>query len=100
VNVTLIIYFIPYLYLFAAAIVLRMREGLREEIIPIPGGEPGTIVTCVVGFITTLVAILLALIPPPEATNVFLFEAGVIGACLACFAVGAYLYFRARKKIA
>lgn len=98
VNITLIVYFLPYLYLFAAAIVLRYREGLRPGIIPIPGGKPGTIVAAALGFTATLISIVLALLfPAAEVKNVLLFEAVVIGACLACFLSGAWLYARARR---
>jgi glutamate:GABA antiporter len=98
VNITLIVYFLPYLYLFASAIVLRYKEGLSPGIIPIPGGNLGTFVIASMGFGATLVSILLAtLFPPAEVTNVFLFEAVVIGACLLCLAAGAHLYLRARR---
>ena len=98
VNVTLIVFFIPYLYLFAAAIVLRLKEGVRSEIIPIPGGKPGTIGVCTLGFVTTFVSIALALVPPPEATNHITFELKVVGTCLLCLVSRAYIYLRARHK--
>jgi len=97
VNVTLIVFFIPYLYLFAAAIVLRLREGVRSEIILIPGGNLGTIVVCSLGFITTFASIALALVPPPEASNLVTFELKVVGTCLLCLISGAYIYLRARR---
>jgi len=99
VNITLIVYFLPYLYLFAAAITLRYREGLRPGIIPIPGGKTGTLVAAAMGFTATLVSIILALLfPPAEVKDVLVFEAVVIGACLACFLSGAYLYARAQRS--
>ncbi len=98
VNITLIVYFLPYLYLFASAVALRYKEGLRPGIIPIPGGNLGTFLTASVGFGATLISILLAtFFPPEEVKNIFLFEALVIGACLLCVASGAGLYARARK---
>src|SRR4029450_11178021 len=54
VSVTLIIYFIPYLYLFAATALLRSREGLRKEIIAIPGGKTGTTAGSALGVLRTL----------------------------------------------
>jgi amino acid transporter len=98
VNVTLIVYFVPYLYLFAAAVVLRLREGLRPGILPIPGGRLGTLAIPAVGILATLVSIVLALIPPEEEVgNVVRFEIQVIGGCLLCFVSGAVIYARARR---
>jgi len=98
VNITLIVYFLPYLYLFAAAITLRFREGLRPGIIPIPGGKIGTWIIAALGFAATLISIVLALIPPSsEVEDIFVFEVEVIGGCLLCFLSGAYLYARARR---
>jgi amino acid transporter len=98
VNITLIVYFLPYLYLFASAIALRFKEGLRPGIIPIPGGSLGTIAIAATGFAATLVSIVLAMLfPPAEVKNTLLFRGMVIGACFVCFATGGYLYARARR---
>lgn len=98
VNITLIVYFFPYLYLFASAIALRFREGLQPGIIPIPGGKTGTLLISALGFVATLVSIVLALIPSStEVKDVLVFEGQVIGGCLLCFLSGAYLYVRARR---
>lgn len=98
VNITLIVYFLPYLYLFASAIALRFKEGLRPGIIPIPGGNLGAFFAAALGFGATLISILLAMFfPPAEVKHILVFEAVVIGACVLCFLSGAYLYARARR---
>jgi glutamate:GABA antiporter len=69
VNATLIVYFIPYMYMFAAAIRLRREIGATPEAIPVPGGRLGSMLVNGVGFLTTVVAIVLALIPPADTQN-------------------------------
>ncbi|HEU5181788.1 MAG TPA: amino acid permease [Candidatus Polarisedimenticolia bacterium] len=100
VNITVIIYFVPYLYLFAATLVLRAREGLPSEVIPIPGGKAAAWFWCGLGFVTTVTAIAVALIPPQEATNALLSVLKIVGGCLLIFASGGYLYLRARRASA
>ncbi len=100
VNITVIIYFIPYLYLFAATLVLRAREGLPSEVIPIPGGKAAAWFWCGLGFVTTVTAIGVALIPPQEATSAVFSVLKIVGGCLLIFASGGYLYLRARRASA
>ena len=66
VNATLIVYFLPYLYMFATAIRLRAEIARQPGAIPVPGGRAGSLVWNGLGFLTTFVAIVLALIPPAE----------------------------------
>ena len=64
VDLTVMVYFIPFLYLFAAA----WREGRWFS------GACGTAVT--------VAAIVLSLIPPGGAASVWLFELKLVGGCL------------------
>src|SRR5437867_1870139 len=52
-DFTIVVYFIPYLYLFAALLKLGARKPAPEGTITIPGGRAGTIVMGAVGFTTT-----------------------------------------------
>lgn len=65
-DATLIVYFIPYLYMFAAAIAMRRRIAQMAGALAMPGGATGSWLINGVGAVTTLVAIVLALIPPPD----------------------------------
>lgn len=69
VNATLIIYFLPYLYMFAAAVKMRLEIARQPEAVPVPGGAIGSWIWNSLGFLTTLVAIVLALIPPADTTD-------------------------------
>ncbi|HJU08232.1 MAG TPA: hypothetical protein VJ727_07090, partial [Rhodanobacteraceae bacterium] len=61
-----IVYFLPYLYMFAAAIVMRRRIAQTQGALTMPGGALGSWLINGIGALTTLVAIVLALIPPPD----------------------------------
>ena len=94
-NFTIIIYFIPYLYLFAALVRLAVGSPPQGSI-PVPGGRAGTLAVSVVGFLTTLLACLFAF-SPPEGTNVAWYETQLVGGCLALVLAGWLLYRRGAR---
>jgi amino acid transporter len=78
VSMGIITYFVPYLYLFAAMYKLQ-KEHAGEEVIRVPGGKPVAKVISVVGFATTLLTILLSLVPSPGEPKKILATSKVIG---------------------
>jgi amino acid transporter len=94
---TTIVYFIPYLYLFASLIKLGLPDGRSPEVIPVPGGRPGRFAVGAVGFLTTAIAIVFALVPPGGTENPWLFEAKTVGGCAALIVFGWLLYRRGRR---
>ena len=101
VDAAIILYFIPFLYMFAAAIRLAARKDRTEnkQAVLIPGGFVGVWTASGVAFFITLISIVLSVFPPGESSNriSFLFRTllWVIGA----LAVGLTLYWRgARAK--
>ncbi len=68
VSMGVIVYFIPYLYLFAAMIKLQ-REPAGPEVMRVPGGSTVAKLVAVLGFATTLMTIALSLIPQPDEPN-------------------------------
>jgi len=102
VNATLIIYFLPYLYMFAAAVKMRLEIARQPEAVPVPGGAAGSWIWNSLGFLTTLVAIVLALIPPADATDrggFFLqVAAGSFGFVIAGFVLYALAERRRRRS--
>ena len=68
VSMTVIIYFIPYLYVFAAMIKLQ-REPAGPEVIRVPGGKPVAVLISVIGLLTTTATILLSVVPPADDPN-------------------------------
>jgi amino acid transporter len=102
VNLTILIYFVPYLYLFAAWIVLRRNEprGGDAEAMTMPGGLAGVLLIAVCGFLATLIAIGLVFVPPPDTENIFNYQANLIGQSLLLFAIGLGFYLTARRRAA
>src|SRR5207248_1334748 len=68
IDMSLLIYFVPYLYLFVCFMV-HCWKGHNPLPLIIPGGRIGALVAGVSGFAITLFAMALALIPPPGTTD-------------------------------
>src|SRR4029453_13133183 len=62
VSMGIIAYFIPFLFMFAAMIVLQ-REPAGPEVIRVPGGTPVAVALAALGFAVTAISIVLACIP-------------------------------------
>jgi amino acid transporter len=98
VNATLIVYFLPYLYMFATAIRLRAEIARQPGAIPVPGGRAGSIMWNGLGFLTTFVSIVLALIPPPDTADKTGFFVEVFVGSFGFLAAGFVLYALARRR--
>jgi glutamate:GABA antiporter len=101
VDAGTILYFIPFLYMYAAAIKLAYRpdRAANKDAALIPGGKFGVWVAGVLGTLVVLGGIILSLIPPGEAENPWLFEGTLVAGTLGAFLLGLYFYWRgARKK--
>jgi glutamate:GABA antiporter len=101
VSATNILYFIPFLYMFAAAIRLFSRKDRKEnsEAILIPGGKAGVWAVSGIGFLIVMIGIFVSLVPPGDSTNKFGFEMKLVGGTVATIVIGLLLYWRgARAK--
>ncbi len=101
VDIAVILYFIPFLYMYAAAIKLagRADRNGNPQAVLIPGGKFGVWLTCGIAFAVTFACIFFSLIPPADVTDKMFFEVKVAGASIAAIALGLGLYFRgARAK--
>lgn len=79
VDMTVITYFIPFLYLFGAA----ARHGRRAS--------------AAAGLLVTAAGILFSLVPPPETPSPALFELKLAAGCLALVGAGRITFVRARR---
>jgi amino acid transporter len=101
VDAATILYFIPFLYMYAAVIKLagRMDRREREHAVLIPGGKIGVWIAGGLGFLVTLGGIALSFVPPGESANKFVFSAKLIGGTVIAVGLGLVLYYRgARAK--
>ncbi len=100
VDTTIIVYFIPYLYLFAALPVLRRRGiGATGTTFQIPGGSAGLAFVAVAGLVTTAVSIILSTLPTDVATSPAVFVGKVVGGAAGLMAVGLAFYYAAVRKM-
>jgi glutamate:GABA antiporter len=98
VNATLIVYFVPYLYMFAAAIKLRLEIARNAAAIPVPGGRFGSLFWNGLGLLTTGIAIVLALIPPAETADKANFLVQVLLGSVGFVVAGLILYALAARR--
>jgi amino acid transporter len=96
VDVAIILYFVPFLYMYAAAIKLAGRKDRLENphAVLIPGGKPGVWIASGIAFAVTLLSIIVSLLPPGDSANRALFLIKVVGSTLGAMALGLTLYYR------
>ena len=100
VNAAIILYFIPFLYMFAAVIRLATRKDRKENAhaVLVPGGIAGVWICGALGFVVVLVGIILSFIPP-GGSNALSFELQLVGGTSVSILIGLLLYWRgARSK--
>ena len=96
-DTQLLIYFIPYVYLFISFLKLR-REARPADAVRVPGGRVGAWAAGVSGLVVTMLAMVIATVPPDGDENPLLFEAKVIGGALAFVGLGGVVYWRGRRR--
>lgn len=104
VDSAIILYFIPFLYMYAAAIKLagRSDRSASPQAVLIPGGKIGVWLSAGLGFVVVAGGIILSLIPPGDTASKFLFETKLIGGTLIAIAAGLALFYRGllqKKKL-
>jgi amino acid transporter len=96
-SMTVVTYFIPYLYVFAAMIKLQ-REPAGPEAIRVPGGRPVAVLISVVGLLATTITILLSVVPPADDPNKPLAVLKIVGGTAVLMAIGGWIYWAGKKK--
>ena len=102
VDVAIILYFIPFLYMFAAVIKLVSRKDRSENphAVLVPGGILGVWICGGLGFFVVLVGIFVSLVPPGDSANKVAFELKVAIVTAISILIGLLLYWRgARAKL-
>jgi amino acid transporter len=101
IDAAIILYFIPFLYMFAAVIKLARRRDRRENehAVLIPGGNAGVWICGSLGFLVVLLGIVVSLVPPGDSANKLGFEMKLVAGTVASVLLGLILYWRgARSK--
>jgi glutamate:GABA antiporter len=99
VSMSIISYFIPYLFIFGAMIRLQ-REPAGPGVIRVPGGRPVAVGLAGLGFCTTAVAIGLAAIPAEDEPDKVLAATKVVGSTVVLVVLGAAVYLAGRRRAA
>jgi glutamate:GABA antiporter len=101
VDASNILYFIPFIYVYAAVIRLSYRADRAEnkDAVLIPGGKFGVWLAGSLALAVVLIAIGLSFVPPGESANKWLFELKLVGGTFFGIIFGLVLYYRgARAK--
>ena len=94
-DTMLLVYFIPYLYLYVCFLVVRLKTPAPAGA-SLLAGRPAALVIGVCGFAFTVFAMYVAMIPPePDQAAVFLLK--VVGGAAFCIALGGLIYWRGRR---
>jgi glutamate:GABA antiporter len=101
VDAAIILYFIPFLYMFAAIIKLASRadRAANAHAVLVPGGKLGVWICGGLGFLVVLLGIFVSVVPPGDSMNKVGFELKLIGGTVVSVLIGLALYWRgARAK--
>jgi amino acid transporter len=97
VSMSVITYFIPYLFLFAAMIRLQ-REPAGPDVIRVPGGRVVAIVLACIGLFSTVVTIGLSIVPSNDEPNKPLAIFKTVGMTLILIVAGAGIYALGKRR--
>ena len=101
IDMSIILSFVPLIYMFAALPVLRRRADAArlQDRWRIPGGFGVCAVVAASGIAVTLLGVIVAAIPPPgNLARTLLFGVKVIGGSTLLVAVGVLCYARAQRR--
>jgi amino acid transporter len=97
VSMSVITYFIPYLFLFAAMIRLQ-REPAGPDVIRVPGGRRVAIALALVGLSSTIITIGLSVVPSGDEANKPLAVFKTVGMTLILIAAGVVIYALGKRR--
>ena len=97
IDMSLLIYFVPYLYLFLCFMVHCWKRDRGPLVVP--GGKGGVLLSGISGFGITLFAMVVAMFPPPGTAEIWLHELKLGGGAILLLGTGVVIYWRARTKI-
>ncbi len=93
-DTMLLVYFIPYIYLFVCYLVVRLKESPEGGV---PSGRFSAVLIGASGLALTLFAMLIATVPPADTAEPWLFRLKVIGGAGFFVVLGGLIYWRGRR---
>lgn len=98
IDMSLLLYFIPFAYLFLCFVrhLGRARREGRE--VSVRGGHTLGTALGISGLVVTLFSMAVALVPPPDAASAWLFELKVAGGTTLLLLAGGLVYLVARRR--
>ena len=97
VSMSVITYFIPYLFLFASMIRVQNKPA-SADVIRVPGGKRVAIPLAVLGLITTGITICLSVLPSDDEPNKTLAVVKVVGMTFVLLAGGVVIYALGKRR--
>jgi len=94
VDMTVIVTFIPYVYMFMSLFIIKKKEKFTGGLIP--GGIAGICIVSITGLLITLLSMFFSSIPPEGTKNIFLYEGKLIGGSLLFIVIAIFFYFRGK----
>ena len=94
-DTMLLVYFIPYIYLFTCFLVVRVNEPSPAK--GVLASRPAGVVIGVAGLALTLFAMKIATVPPSGTADPLLFQIKVIGGAGFFVVLGGLIYWRGRR---
>jgi amino acid transporter len=99
-DMSIILYFIPILYMFASMIPHHLRNTGGEGIIEMFKKRPIFVwITAGMGFLITLFSTIISSVPTSEIEDKTLFVAKVVGGAFVLISLGQIVYFMKKKSV-
>jgi amino acid transporter len=96
-DTQLLVYFIPYVYLFVSFLIHR-RTPAPPDTVRVPGGNGVATLVGLSGLAVTLFAMGVAMVPPGDDAEPLLFLIKVVGGALGFVLLGGLVYWLARRR--
>jgi amino acid transporter len=97
VSMSVITYFIPFVFLFLAMIRLQ-REPASAEVVRLPGGKAVAILLATTGLVTTIFAIVLSVIPSDDEPHKTLAVVRILGSTVLLIGAGAVVFWNGKHR--
>jgi glutamate:GABA antiporter len=97
-DMSLLVSFIPYIYLFLCFITHCWKHSGSHSLL-VPGGAAGALVSGLCGLAITVFAMIVSMVPPPGTSSVWIHEVKLGGGALFLVLLGLFIYWRAKNRL-